>query len=185
MVKYRVKMHESCFDRAVRCARAGWLGAAACVALGACAVATASGPEDAGIDVEDVGSEAFIAAGEETTGAVCTQCHGWDMIFGGPRQTPDQWDFIVSDMVSRGAQANSEEESLIKSYLKWAWGTVWINSAAPQDLVQVIGLPEEAAQAVIDWREEHGKFTDLDALKEVPGIDASVIDAQADAIMFN
>jgi competence protein ComEA len=88
-------------------------------------------------------------------------------------------------MVSRGAQATSEQISLIKRYLKWTWGAVWINSATPQDLVQVIGLPEEDAEAVIAWREEHGKFTDLEGLKEVPGIDPSAIDAQADAIMFN
>jgi competence protein ComEA len=184
-VKYRVKVLESCSEQTARIARAGWLGAAASVALGVCIVGTAFGSEEDSVEIEDVGSEEFVAAGEQTTGAVCTQCHGWDMIFGGPRQTPDQWDFIVSDMLSRGAQATSEQASLIKRYLKWTWGAVWINSATPQDLVQVIGLPEEDAEAVIAWREEHGKFTDLEGLKEVPGIDPSAIDAQADAIMFN
>lgn len=145
---------------------------------------SANAAEPASTRLEDIGPDEFSALGEEATGAVCTKCHGWDMIFGGPRQTPDQWDFIVSDMVARGASGTPEQKDLIRRYLKWIWGAVWINRATAQDLVQVIGMPEKKAEAVIAWRHEHGDFTDLESLKEVPGIDPAVIDAQADAIMF-
>lgn len=166
--------------------RAGLLAAAAVFILGAGA-AVAGGP-DADADstkLEDVGPEEFNAIGEEATGAVCTQCHGWDSIFGGPRQTPGQWDFIVSDMVARGATATPEQLDLIRRYLKWAWGVVWINSASAEELAAVVGLPKGDAETVIAWREEHGPFANLDSLKDVPGIDSAAIEAQADAIMFN
>lgn len=133
----------------------------------------------------NLGPEELNARGEQATAAVCLSCHGWDSIFGGPRQTADQWDFIVSEMVSRGAQGTPEQIELIRRYLKWVWGAVWINRATADDLVQVIGLSPEDAEAVIAWRQEHGDFTGLDTLKQVPGVDAALIDAQADAIMFN
>jgi len=137
-------------------------------------------------DVDVVGSEAFDARGEQVTGQVCASaCHGWDLVFGGPRQQPGQWDFIVSDMLGRGAAATQEQLAVIKPWLSWTWGEVWVNSAAAPDLVAVLGIPKQSAEAVVGYREEHGKFADLDALKAVPGIDAATIDARSDAIVFN
>jgi DNA uptake protein ComE-like DNA-binding protein len=49
----------------------------------------------------------------------------------------------------------------------------------------VLALPEKEAAAVIAHRDEHGPFADLAHLKKVPGIDAAVLDAQAEAITFN
>jgi competence ComEA-like helix-hairpin-helix protein len=145
----------------------------------------ASEPADGSAGLGNLGPEELNARGEQATGAVCLSCHGWDSIFGGPRQTADQWDFIVSEMVSRGAQGTPEQIRLIRRYLKWVWGVVWINRATADDLAQVIGLSPEDAEAVVAWRQEQGDFTDLESLKQVPGVDAAVIDAQADAIMFN
>jgi len=135
---------------------------------------------------QDASSADIDAMAEQTTGAVCASaCHGWDVIFNVPRQTPGQWDFIVSDMAGRGAEASDEQLDLVRHFLKREWSTVWINSASAQDLEAVLALPEEEADAVIAYRDERGKFTDLDSLKQVPGIDAATIDAQADAITFN
>jgi competence protein ComEA len=136
--------------------------------------------------VIDVAAEESDVAGEQATGAACAVgCHGWEAMFDGPRQPPQQWDYIISDMVARGAQATEEELNLVRRFLKREWGTVWINSAPAQDVVAVLGLPGEDADAIVAYREEHGAFSDLESLKKVPGIDAAVIDAQAEAITFN
>jgi len=128
----------------------------------------------------------MAAAGELVAGNVCaSECHGWDLVFAGPRQLPGQWDFIVTDMASRGASATDEQLRLIRVFLKRTWGAVWVNDASAQDLVTVLALPEKDAEAVIAHRQEHGKFTDLADLRNVPGIDPAKIDAQADAIIFN
>lgn len=186
-LEFCVKRVESSSEDGCLCRHGRCLAVAAAVVLGAGILTTGLPSEAAGgsTRIEDIGPEKFNAIGEQATGAVCLNCHGWDAIFGGPRQTADQWDFIVSEMVSRGAQAGPEQLDLIRRYLKWSWGVVWINSATAQDLAQVIGLSAKEAEAVVAWREAHGNFTDLESLKEVPGIDAAVIDAQADAIMFN
>jgi competence ComEA-like helix-hairpin-helix protein len=181
-----VKLLEQCSVEERLSRRARWLAAAVAVTLGTgITTAVASDLREESTRLEDVGPDAFNAIGEQATGAVCLNCHGWDAIFGGPRQTPGQWDFIVSDMVGRGAQGTPEQLDLIRRYLKWVWGVVWINSATAQDLAAVTGMPEEDAKAVIAWREEHGAFADLESLKEVPGIDPDAIDEQADAIKFN
>jgi len=131
-------------------------------------------------------ADEIAAAGEQATGLVCASaCHGWDAIFAGPRQQPGQWDFVVADMASRGADASDEQLRLIRLFLKRTWGEVWINSATAQDLVAVLALPEKDAATVIAYRDEHGPFADLENLKKVPGIDAAVLDAQAGAITFN
>jgi len=156
--------------------RATQLVAAGAIALaGIAATASAAGAAD------DI-----AAAGEQAAGVVCaSECHGWDVIFAGPRQQSGQWDFVVSDMVGRGAQANDEQLRLIRHFLKRTWGEVWINSANAQDLVAVLALPDKDAEAVIAYRQEHGRFADLASLKKVPGVDLAAIDAQADAIVFN
>jgi len=126
------------------------------------------------------------ANGEQVTGVVCASaCHSWDQVFAGPRKLPSQWDFVVSDMVGRGAIATEEQLAEIKLFLKQTWGAVWINSASARELAAVLALPVADAEAVVAYRKEHGKFADLASLKGVPGIDVAAIDAQADAIVFN
>ena len=45
-----------------------------------------------------------------------------------------------------------------------------VNTASLEELVVVPAIGEKTARAVIHHRQEHGKFTSLDELKEVPGI---------------
>jgi competence ComEA-like helix-hairpin-helix protein len=131
-------------------------------------------------------TEDASAIGEQVTGLVCaSSCHGWDEVFAGERKLPSQWDFVVSDMAGRGAIGTDEQFDQARSFLKRTWGAVWINNASARDLEAVLALPAEDAAAVIAYRKEHGRFTDLASLKEVPGIDTAVIDMQADAIIFN
>ena len=156
------------------------------VCFGAAMVVGAAEPLDPSVTLEDAGPEKFGKIAEQITGRVCASaCHGWDMVFGGPRQTPAQWDFVVTEMVSRGALATPEEEDLIRRFLKWAWGSVWINTASADDLVAVLGISESDAKAVVAYRMEYGEFADMESLKQVPGIEVAAIEDQAAAILFN
>jgi len=122
---------------------------------------------------------------EQTFNQVCSECHSVETVFEGPRLTAQQWDSTVRDMVGRGANATDEQLDLIRAYLKRSWGAVWINRAEAEELAEMIGLPVEDAEKLIAYREENGAFEDLEGLKAVPGIDAAVLDAQADLIRFN
>ena len=135
--------------------------------------------------LEDLGPEQFNALGEYTTGIVCTQCHGWTEIVDRPRQTPEQWDYIVASMIARGAEATPEQVDLVRRWLKWVWGVVSVNSATAEDIAAVTGLPIEQAEAIVAYREEKGPFSDFESLKQVPGVDASILDSRVDAFMFH
>ncbi len=157
-------------------------GAGTLMALLACASASETADDTSAVP----GSAEFDARGEQATAQVCANmCHGWDIVLGGPRMLPSQWDFVVSDMLGRGAMATQEQLDAIGPWLKWTWGAVWVNSAAPAELGAVLGLTSEEAEAVVRHREQHGKFADLDALKAVPGVDPEKLEARSAAIVFN
>ncbi|MCM6773704.1 helix-hairpin-helix domain-containing protein [Nocardia sp. CDC159] len=45
-----------------------------------------------------------------------------------------------------------------------------LNTATESDLDTLPGIGPTMARAIIAWRAEHGRFTDLDQLSDVPGI---------------
>jgi len=159
---------------------AGALSAVLAFAAGGAAVA------DSGAGLPAVDSDEFAGMAETAlTEACASACHGFDLIFGGPRRVPQEWDTVVEDMVARGATATEDQLVIVRRYLKWAWGTLWINSATADDLVAFLAIPQDDAEALIAYRDEHGPFADIASLKNAPGVDAAAIDAQAGAILFN
>lgn len=170
-----MKVRNSRFRRNRSSGHAPWLITAGALGL-ACIFSSAAFADD----------EEYDVAGEQATGTSCAVgCHGWEPMFDGPRQPPRQWEYIVSDMIARGASATPEQQALIARFLTRQWGTVWVNSAPAQDFVGVLGIPEKDAEAIVAYRDEHGKFADIAGLKAVPGIDAATIDAEADALTFD
>ena len=55
--------------------------------------------------------------------------------------------------------------------------TVNINTAGETELAQLPGLGATTARRIIDHREEHGPFTSLDGLLDVPGIGPATLAA--------
>jgi DNA uptake protein ComE-like DNA-binding protein len=68
-------------------------------------------------------------------------------------------------------------------YLHRTMTTIDVNAADADELQIVLNLPETAAQAIIARRSTQ-KFTSLQDLKAVPGVDASMVDAKARLIFF-
>jgi competence protein ComEA len=54
-----------------------------------------------------------------------------------------------------------------------AGGAVNLNTATLADLDGLPGVGPVLAQRILDWREEHGRFTAVEELQEVPGIGPS------------
>jgi|GEM_PF-1649003 len=135
-------------------------------------------------NLENLSAEEYFNAGAQVVGQVCTLCHDIGTATSS-RMTPGQWEFVVSDMLARGASATPEQKEFIPKFLAWAMGKVSVNSASASDLALVIGIPDSQAQAIVAYREEHGDFSDLESLKQVPGISSAVLDQQSAGLLFN
>lgn len=61
--------------------------------------------------------------------------------------------------------------------------TVNINSADAEVIAEILkGIGLKRAQAIVAWREKHGKFTSLDQLTEIKGIGEATLAKNADLI---
>ena len=173
-----------------------WLAVMMSVVLGTSVVAV-SGVRQQGTELDDkepdqpvteatpagVGVDEFSRIGEEMTGNLCIDCHGWDEIFM-VRRTAREWEIVVRDMAGRGVVGTSDQLALVRRYLTWSFGLVAVNTATAEELSVVLGLPMPQAEAIVAYRQAHGKFPDLPALSKVPGVDKTILAAQIDAMRF-
>jgi competence ComEA-like helix-hairpin-helix protein len=127
----------------------------------------------------------FAEVGEAMTAKLCyTECHGWDEVYS-VRRTVREWDMVVRDMAGRGVVGTRAQMALVREYLSWSFGLVAVNSAGADELAAVIGISKSDAEAIVAHREANGRFADIAALLEVPGIDKPTIEEQAYALHFD
>lgn len=63
--------------------------------------------------------------------------------------------------------------------------TVNINTADAEEIATLLkGIGAKKAQDIIDYRNEHGKFENIESLKQVKGIGQSTIDKNKDRILL-
>ncbi|HXT68630.1 MAG TPA: helix-hairpin-helix domain-containing protein [Vicinamibacterales bacterium] len=122
--------------------------------------------------------------GEPLVTKVCTKaCHGIEEIEA-MRRSRTEWNVQVREMINKGAEATPADQALIKKYLTRYYGFVTVNTAAADEIAEVLGLSAKDASAIVAYRTANGKFADVDALKKVPGIDLAKIDEQPAALRF-
>jgi competence ComEA-like helix-hairpin-helix protein len=127
----------------------------------------------------------FSRVSEVALERLCTKvCHDANKVFT-VRRSSREWMQVLADMSRRGAKGSPDELDLVRRYLTWSFGVVAVNSATAEDLAAVIGLPAEAAEVIVGYRERHGRFGDVNALARVPGIDRAAIEAQIGALRFD
>ena len=57
-----------------------------------------------------------------------------------------------------------------------------LNTADQYDLRRLPGIGEKRAQAILDWREEHGPFSYVEDLIQVPGIGEGILEGLIDYV---
>jgi competence protein ComEA len=123
--------------------------------------------------------------------AVCARCHPIErstML----RLSEGQWQAVVDDMIGRGAEASSDDFSLIVAYLARHFGPdaavptpkVNVNRATAAELAGALGLAAADAEAIVKHRESNGAYDAWPDLEKVPGIDLKKLEAVKDRIEF-
>lgn len=113
---------------------------------------------------------------------VCGACHNTDLSVEAPRSY-EGWYDTVQTMIDRGARGSDTQFQSVMNYLYRNLTTIDVNEAEAEDLVAVLHATPQVAEAIIARRTAR-KFTDLTDLKTVPGLDPTVLDAQARLIFF-
>lgn len=121
--------------------------------------------------------------GRQTVERVCSACHDLDTAIGA-RHTRADWQAIVAAMVNRGAAATDDEVAGMIEYLATDVGLVNVNKAAAEEIAAVLAIPSSQAADIVRYRAGHGEFKDLDSLKSVPGVEATVLEERKDRIAF-
>ncbi len=124
--------------------------------------------------------------GKDTVVRVCTSCHGPGN-FTKKRLNRDDWDDQVADMVERGAKATPEELAAVVNYLSANFGPdakVNVNDAPIDELKSVLVLSAIEAKAIVEYRQDHGRFKEWRDLLKVSGVDAKKIEAKAERMAF-
>jgi competence protein ComEA len=114
---------------------------------------------------------------------VCGNCHSPERILA-MRRSRDQWQEVVENMVSRGARGTDDDLDAVMKYLVARYGRVNVNRAGAPEIGEVLAIGTADAQKIVDYRRDHGKFEDMDALLRVPGIDADKLRGQREAVSF-
>jgi competence ComEA-like helix-hairpin-helix protein len=135
-------------------------------------------------DLTPAEEDDFVKVTEATMERVCIACHPFENIVK-TRRTVTEWNDQVTNMAMRGAPGTETDFALVKKYMARYYGVVRVNTASAEELSAVLGLSSKAAAAVVEHRKTHGKFTDLEGLVKVEGVDRAKLEENADALRFD
>lgn len=119
----------------------------------------------------------------------CTSCHALSVVTS-KRASKPQWTQLVNQMVTRGAQIPDDEIATVVEYLAANFSLssppptenaratsgpklINVNMATAKQLAFAFGLTAQEADAVLEYRAQHGKIRNWDALTRMPGISAT------------
>src|SRR5580704_17420260 len=109
--------------------------------------------------------------GKDTLKRVCTGCHGPENV-AGLAKTRSDWEALVGNMASTGAQGTDDEFNQIVDYLAAYFPkTVNVNKAAAKDLETGLWITSKEAEAMVHYRGQNGDFKSMEDIGKVPGLD--------------
>lgn len=143
---------------------------------------TQAPPSTSAGDSQD--DQKLASLGKETAERICIICHPWENITR-IRRTQKEWHDTVVNMAERGAPGTEPEFAIVTKYLTRLYGVVSVNTAPASEIAAVLGLSAKDAEAIVDYRKTHGKFTDTASLTKVNGIDRRKLEQQSEALRFD
>ena len=105
----------------------------------------------------------------------------------GKQFTRQEWELKITEMLQEEPDVTRDERGAILEYLSANFkpgGKIYINQIVARDLVTLLGISSNAADAIVQYRTSKGEFKNLDELKNVPGLDVTKIEARKDQLQF-
>ena len=92
-------------------------------------------------------------------------------------------------MADFGAEATKDEREAIVNYLVDHFGPagvtkVNVNTAATREIESGLNLTSKEADAIVQYRQQHGNFKDWHELLKVDGVDTKKIEAAQERIVL-
>jgi competence protein ComEA len=93
-------------------------------------------------------------------------------------------------MAQKGVSAPTEQFDAVAAYMAKNFGKeedttkLNMNKAKPEEIVQVIGLTPDEAQALVTYREKHGDYREWGEMLVVYGVDGRKLEAAKDKMTF-
>jgi competence ComEA-like helix-hairpin-helix protein len=119
----------------------------------------------------------------------CTACHAPDH-FTKYHHSPEEWQVIVTRMGQRVRSATTAELNAVQQYLSVNFPKTEdstrlnMNKATAKDIQDRLGLTPKEAQAIVQYRNEHGDFREWGEMLVVYGVDGRKIKAVKDLMSF-
>jgi competence protein ComEA len=126
--------------------------------------------------------------GKAATIRVCGSCHSPERATT-LHQNRQGWEETVTKMAKLGAQGTEDDFDAVLSYLTKNYGLevpgpLNINKETSVDLQTTLLLRRSQANALIQYRSQHGDFQSIDDLRNIPGLDFAKIEAKKSRIVF-
>ena len=122
-------------------------------------------------------------AGKKQVETICSNCHDLEG-FIHSRNSRRQWESIVDEMISRGAEGTDEDFDLIIEYLSKYLGLLNLNKATADELATGLAISKDTAGAIVAYREKNGPFKTWQDLAKVPGLDIKKIQDKKGTVEF-
>jgi competence protein ComEA len=119
----------------------------------------------------------------------CVGCHN-PTAFSTYQHTPEEWTAIVTRMGARARSATQPELETVAKYLAASFpkvedsSKVNVNKAAAREIAERLGLTEQEAEAVVEFRTKHGNFREWGDLLIIYGVNGRKIQAARDRMSF-
>ncbi len=126
--------------------------------------------------------------GRKETVKLCSQCHAAEVVMS-VGQDRAGWAATLRKMSALGARGTDEEFRAVLEYLAARFPAqelprINVNTATAIELESGLTLKRSQAAAIIAYRSQHGKFSSLEDLKQVPGVDAATLETKKDRLTF-
>lgn len=162
---------------------AGWLASVAVVS----SEGQTSGGQAPAVMLVPSGEGMPDGPGKDVTVRSCGTCHEARRA-ASTRLTRAGWAAVIDSMIGRGALIAESEVPVVLDYLSThflgeAAQPININTAPQIDFESAVGLLRREAAAVIRYRERHGRFTSIDDLKRIPGVDPRKIEKRRSVLV--